>query len=409
MKAKLTARTVQAAQPQAKPYRITDTEIRGYHLRVQPSGVKAYYLRFTLHGARHVMHIGDAAAMTPTQARAAAQHALTLIQQGQDPRNEKPERDVTVRGLARDYIGHARSYYSRSSEADNVARSMARLTDAYGRHSIEELTPRLIKALMERMVKDGASRSGVNRTLAHIKRFLKWAVSEEACSPTVLHAAQTVSGLRKGATEAFDHEPVSPVAPEDVERVKPYLSPPLRAVVELLRLTGARPSEILALRPRDIDTSKPVWEAAPEQHKTRHHGKIRIIFFGPRAQLILKPYMLREADAYLFNPREGLAQARQGKVGRRPGQKETPRQTARRVGNHYSVQALRKSIARACEAEGIEVWNPYRLRHTAATEIRAQHGLEAAQVILGHAELGVTQVYAEKNQALARRIAADMG
>ena len=41
--------------------------------------------------------------------------------------------------------------------------------------------------------------------------------------------------------------------------------------------------------------------------------------------------------------------------------------------------------------------------------IREQRGVEAAQVILGHARADVTQVYAEKNQELAMRIAKETG
>jgi site-specific recombinase XerC len=54
-------------------------------------------------------------------------------------------------------------------------------------------------------------------------------------------------------------------------------------------------------------------------------------------------------------------------------------------------------------------WHPHQLRHTAATELRKTHGLEAAQVILGHRTLTVTQVYAEKNVAAAMSIMAAVG
>jgi integrase len=49
------------------------------------------------------------------------------------------------------------------------------------------------------------------------------------------------------------------------------------------------------------------------------------------------------------------------------------------------------------------------LRHTAATEIRRRFGIEAAQTILGHASLDVTEIYAERNAGAARQIAAAIG
>ena len=54
-------------------------------------------------------------------------------------------------------------------------------------------------------------------------------------------------------------------------------------------------------------------------------------------------------------------------------------------------------------------WHPYQLRHSFATDVRRQFGLEAAQVILGHSRADVTQVYAERNEALAVEVAAKLG
>ena len=54
-------------------------------------------------------------------------------------------------------------------------------------------------------------------------------------------------------------------------------------------------------------------------------------------------------------------------------------------------------------------WSPNQLRHLAATKIRHKFGLEAAQVSLGHSRMDVTQIYAERNQELAARVAREVG
>jgi site-specific recombinase XerC len=54
-------------------------------------------------------------------------------------------------------------------------------------------------------------------------------------------------------------------------------------------------------------------------------------------------------------------------------------------------------------------WAPNRLRHTFGTRVRKEHGLEAAQVSLGHSKADVTQIYAERNEALAASVAAKIG
>jgi integrase len=55
------------------------------------------------------------------------------------------------------------------------------------------------------------------------------------------------------------------------------------------------------------------------------------------------------------------------------------------------------------------IWSPHQLRHSRATDIRRQYGLEAAQVTLGHSRMNVTEIYAEKNHELAVRVAREVG
>jgi site-specific recombinase XerC len=57
----------------------------------------------------------------------------------------------------------------------------------------------------------------------------------------------------------------------------------------------------------------------------------------------------------------------------------------------------------------VPIWGPNRLRHNFATEVRRRHGLEAAQVALGHAHADTTQIYAEADLSLAERLAAEVG
>jgi site-specific recombinase XerC len=54
-------------------------------------------------------------------------------------------------------------------------------------------------------------------------------------------------------------------------------------------------------------------------------------------------------------------------------------------------------------------WHPNQLRHTTATKVREQFGLEAAQVVLGHSRADVTQVYAERNSVSAIRAMGAIG
>jgi integrase len=60
-------------------------------------------------------------------------------------------------------------------------------------------------------------------------------------------------------------------------------------------------------------------------------------------------------------------------------------------------------------AGGEYCWHPHQLRHTAATNLRRDFGLEAAQVILGHKTLTATEIYAERNVAKARQVMGEVG
>ena len=75
-------------------------------------------------------------------------------------------------------------------------------------------------------------------------------------------------------------------------------------MIRFQRLTGCRPGEVCILRPCDVDTSGEVWAYRPESHKTEHHGRDRVIFLGPKAQDVLRPYLLRDKTAYCFVPAE---------------------------------------------------------------------------------------------------------
>lgn len=75
----------------------------------------------------------------------------------------------------------------------------------------------------------------------------------------------------------------------------------------------------------------------------------------------------------------------------------------------YTTDSYRRAVHRVCKKRDIERWEPNRLRHTSATEIRKRFGIEAAQVICGHERAEVTQVYAERNLELAKKVAREVG
>ena len=46
-------------------------------------------------------------------------------------------------------------------------------------------------------------------------------------------------------------------------------------------------------------------------------------------------------------------------------------------------------------------WTIYQIRHSAATRLRKEHGLDVARAILGHGKLDTTVIYAEQDATVA--------
>jgi integrase len=189
-------------------------------------------------------------------------------------------------------------------------------------------------------------------------------------------------------------------------------------MVQVQRLTGARPGETCDMRPKDINRNTgSVWEYVPQSHKTEHHEQSRVIFIGPKSQEILLPYLLRPPEAYCFSPSEGEEKRRELRhqerttpmsCGNKPGTNRS-RKPRRRPGERYTTGSYGRAIGRAAEAAGVDSWSPHRLRHSFATEVRKSHGLEAVQVCLGHSKADVTQVYAQRDFTLAAEVASQIG
>ena len=253
------------------------------------------------------------------------------------------------------------------------------------------------------MVKTGLARTTINARVNKAKAFFRWCVGEEAVSPTVWHGLLAVRALRAGRTDAIEPDPVIPAPIEHVNKVKARVRRQVAALIDLQLLTGARPGELVGLRPIDLDTTGEIWLHTPAHHKTAHLQKRRTIYFGPKAQEILRQFLQRPVTACMFSPAEAMREFNQA----RHDDRRTPQSCGNNIGanrvrtpmkqpgDHYTVQSYGQAIRNACEALEIPVWSPNQLRHNAATRIRREHGPEAAQIILGHSHIQTTEIYAE--------------
>ena len=260
------------------------------------------------------------------------------------------------------------------------------------------------------MIENGWTRKNVNTMVGRLKRVFRWGNAQELVPSDVIIGLDSVEGLKKGRCNAKESQPVKPVPITHVTTIERHVSRQIWAMVQLQLLTAARPGEVIKMRPVDINMQGQVWEYTPQDHKTAYRGHERAIYIGSKGQEIIRDFLNRPLDAYLFSPRDAVAEkAAQAPTHRRPDQKPNLRQTSRWVGDCYTIASYRSAIKRACKKAKVPEWSPNRLRHNAATEIRREFGLEAAQLMLGHQKCDTTQVYAEVNREKALQIAAKIG
>jgi integrase len=267
----------------------------------------------------------------------------------------------------------------------------------------------------ERFVEYRLSRRTINMRIDAIKRLFAWAAENELVPASVWHGLQAVKGLRKGRSGAPEPRKVCPVDDSHVEAALPFLSRPLRAMVELQRLTGARSGELCIMRLCDIDRSRHIWAYRPATHKNAYRGLLREVLIGPRGQKVLEPFLGPPTGPYVFSPREATTERYQAMRAARKS-KVPPSQVSRKKarpkkqpGERYTVYSYRRAVQTACKRAGVPPWHPHQLRHSAATAIRREHGVEAARVVLGHATAFTTEMYTERDHKRATEVMAAMG
>jgi integrase len=331
----------------------------------------------------------------------------------------------SVRRIIADYFTWASARYSKP-KLQAVRSSLRIVEQLFGSEPALQFGPRALRLVRQEMIRKGWSRRNINGQISNVRSVFKWAAGQELLDVAIYRRLATVEPLQRG--EAPEAPRVKPVPRRHIRVTRRYLTKPVRAMVDLQLLTGSRADQITRLRAADIDRSGPVWRMQPEDHKTAHHDKDLVILFGPRAQRILRMFIDdRDEEAFLFSPRESNAQSRRlGAVGaRRPNQKPSPRQTQRKMGDHFTTASYRRQIHRACQQAlscppGLRgdarkqwrrehQWSPHRLRHNAATTLRRQFGVEIASIILGHSSLPVTALYAERNLARAVEVIGQVG
>ena len=269
------------------------------------------------------------------------------------------------------------------------------------------------------MIAAGRVRTHINWMVHAIRGAFRWGLENELVPPSVVESLRAVAPLKAGRSKARESPPVRPVPEGAVEATLPHLPRVVQAMVRLQLLTGARPGEICAIKPGEITLGTDgTWSYRPARHKGSWRGKERRVFIGPKGQEILRPFLDRPSDQCCFRPCDSEAERNAAKrEGRKTPMTPSQRLRAERAnknrtrppGEMYEKEAYNIAIRRACKAAGVEPWSPNQLRHSRATLLRKLYGIEAARLVLGHADAGITLVYAERDFDAAAKIMREIG
>ena len=157
------------------------------------------------------------------------------------------------------------------------------------------------------MIDADLSRKVINGRVSRIKRMFRWASKKRFVPPVTYHGLKAVEGLLLGRSNARETGTIKPAAEAHVKAVLPYVTPQVRAMIQVQDLTGMRPQEIRNLRLCDLDISGDIWVYTPYTHKTEHYGHVRRVAIGPKAKAILGSFLKPETlEQHVFSPKEAV-------------------------------------------------------------------------------------------------------
>ena len=355
------------------------------------------FCRIFRDGKPHDYPLGPAGSQEQKEAYARLQAEL-LAGEAQPSSTPAPVSVLSVVVALSRFADHAETRYASTAELHHFRAVLRVVRALYASLPLSDFGPKHLGAVRAALVNKGWCRRTINRALTRVKTCWRWLEAEGLTAPGTWHGLCAVGGVQYG--HAPDKGDVLPVPEADLLATLPCLSPTVRAAALVQLHCGGRPSEVLGLRPCDIQRTGTVqlpgltiplggiWAAVLARHKMSHRGRTRVLLFGPAAQEALTPLLDRPAEAFLFSPREAYLWYCQlhGKTPNLARRANTP-------GGKYRHESYCQAIQYGCKRAGVTVWTPYRLRKNAATRLATDFGPEVARIVLGHRTIDTTRIY----------------
>jgi len=381
---KLTKRVVDALRPDPAGRDIFawDSEIRGFGIRMKPSGTAAWLVQYrNAEGRTRRLVIGKVGAVTPVEARKIARGKLSAVAEGKDPSADRHamRKSTTVAELCDLYLTEARATgrVKASTLTMDESRIERHVKPLLGNRTVRGLTPQDLakfqsdiasgrtakpRPVMGRTGRTSGGRGVAGRTLGMLGTILEFARQRQLIEQNPARGVQRIPDGRQN--RFLSHEELGRLG-KALEAAESEKSPATGALaIRFLLLTGCRRMEALSLPWSWLD-----WEArCLRLQDTKSGAQLRPL--GAAALRLLDRLPVREICPFVF-----------------PSEKGNPK------GHFVGVPRV---LARLCESAGIPSGvTLHALRHTYAA-VAAELGFSELTIagLLGHRASGITARYA---------------
>jgi integrase/recombinase XerD len=269
-----------------------------------------------------------------------------------------------------------------ANSVESYARDLVLLCEFAAGHRtpVQRLTRQGLEALVRELMSQGRSPRSVARAIACYRGFYRFLVIDGKLQTNPADELRAPRAWKSLPRHLSVDEVDRLLAQPDVKTARGLRD---RALIEVLYATGLRVSELISLRPADVNLE------ASYLTCTGKGEKQRIVPMGDEAAVWVRRY-LSDGRAVLLGKRSSsrlFVNARRGGHG------------LTRVGFWKILKAYGRS---AGVTAGL---SPHMLRHSFATHLLERGAdLRAIQMMLGHADLSTTQIYTHVLQQRMRAV-----
>lgn len=364
-RAKLTDRALKCYKPTEKPVEYWDTVHKGFGVRINPTGKKTFFVRYSFGGRRRRIMLGPYPYLKLHEAREKAKEVIGHVVRGIDP--QAKDESITFAELAEHYLElHAKRKKRSWREDERMIRR--ELLPEWESLRVKEIQRRDLIPILDRIMDRGAPTTA-NRTRALVSKIFNFGIERQFVGHN------PVFGVSKPAPERRRDRFLSE---DEIRTLWIYLAGEgsIMARTFMARLlTAQRGVEVMSMRWEDLDDSWWTIPAGVVKNKMQHHVPLS----RQTRQVIDSLRPLNGRSEYVF---------------------ASPKKPDRPI--TWPVWTCR----RLCDRIGFR-FVPHDLRRTAATHM-ARMGVQRIVLakILNHADNGVTAIYdrstydREKQEAL---------